>query len=75
MKCEIHILKDRCKGCWICVELCQADVLQMSEGVNRNGYRFPSAARPEACIYCGLCEMLCPDFAIWVRMKEENVTL
>ncbi|MDP8315447.1 MAG: 4Fe-4S binding protein, partial [Candidatus Celaenobacter antarcticus] len=23
------------------------------------------------CTFCGLCEMICPDFAIFVTEKEE----
>lgn len=74
MNYEVHTLKERCKGCLICVELCQADVLGVSEEVNRNGHHFPCVKEPEACINCGMCEMFCPDLAIWVTSREEKVT-
>jgi len=72
MKTEIHTLKERCKGCLICVELCQAEVLGVSDEVNKNGYHYPYVKKIEACIHCGMCEMFCPDFAIWVTSKEEE---
>ncbi len=72
MKSEIHIIKERCKGCGICIEICQAGVLEVSEELNANGYHFPYVKEPEECINCGMCEMFCPDFAIWVALKEEE---
>ena len=32
---------------------------------NRKGYHPPAVARPGACVNCTLCEMLCPEFAIF----------
>lgn len=69
---EIHTIEDRCKGCLICIEICQAEVLKVSEQMNRNGYYYPQVKEVEACINCGMCEMFCPDFAIWVTSKEEE---
>ncbi len=69
---EIHIIKDRCKGCKFCVEYCPKDVLEMSEEFNAKGYHPPYVKNPEDCVNCGLCEMLCPEFAIWSTLKEET---
>ncbi len=69
---EVHIIKDRCKGCGFCVEYCPKDVLEMSEDYNAKGYHTPRIKDEEACVSCGLCEMLCPDFAIFVVSKEEK---
>jgi 2-oxoglutarate ferredoxin oxidoreductase subunit delta len=69
---EIHIIKDRCKGCSFCVEYCPKEVLEMSEEFNVKGYHPPQVKDEEACVHCQLCEMLCPDFAIFVVEKEEK---
>ena len=69
---EIHIIKDRCKGCGFCVEYCPKNVLEMSEEYNAKGYHPPYIKNPDECVECHLCEMLCPEFAIYVTLKEEN---
>ena len=69
---ELHIIKERCKGCGFCVEYCPKDVLEMSEGFNSKGYHYPVAAESDSCVNCDLCEMLCPDFAIYCLRADEE---
>jgi len=69
---EIHIIKERCKGCAFCVEYCPKDVLEMSEEFNIKGYHPPMVKNPDDCLECHLCEMLCPEFAIFVTLIEEE---
>ncbi|TET75470.1 MAG: 4Fe-4S dicluster domain-containing protein [Candidatus Aminicenantes bacterium] len=73
MKVEIYIIKERCKGCGICVEVCQAKVLELSEELNSQGFRTPNVKNLEECLNCGMCEMFCSDFAIWVSIETEKV--
>jgi 2-oxoglutarate ferredoxin oxidoreductase subunit delta len=75
LKAEIHVIEDRCKGCGICIEICQADVLAQSESTNSQGHPYPVVKNAAACLGCGMCEMLCPDFAIWVAVIESEGTL
>jgi 2-oxoglutarate ferredoxin oxidoreductase subunit delta len=69
---EIHIIKERCKGCGFCVEYCPRDVLELSSEFNTKGYHPPHVVKGEACVHCGLCEMLCPEFAIFVTEKPKE---
>ena len=62
---EVHIIAERCKGCGFCVEYCPKDVLAMSEEFNRKGYHPPKVVKHGECVNCNLCEMICPDFAIY----------
>jgi 2-oxoglutarate ferredoxin oxidoreductase subunit delta len=62
---EVHIVKDRCKGCAFCVEYCPKDVLVMSEEFNVKGYHPPKVVKSGECVNCNLCEMICPDYAIF----------
>ena len=68
-----EIDSDRCKGCGLCVEVCPKHVLEISEEVNARGY-FPAfQARPEDCIHCSACCIMCPDVAITIsEIEEEN---
>ena len=49
-----------CKSCSICVAFCPTDALTADE------VGTPDFTYPEKCTGCGLCEMMCPDFAIEV---------
>lgn len=64
---EITVIVARCKGCEICRTFCPRDVLTMSASFNAKGYNYPQVARAEACVACGLCQIMCPEFAIYVK--------
>jgi 2-oxoglutarate ferredoxin oxidoreductase subunit delta len=70
---ELHIIKERCKGCGFCVEYCPRDVLELSTEFNTKGYHPPRVVKDNTCVACGLCEMLCPEFAIFVTEKSKEV--
>jgi 2-oxoglutarate ferredoxin oxidoreductase subunit delta len=69
---EIHIIVDRCKGCGFCIEFCPHDVLKKSDRINAEGYYPPGIKNPENCTGCRTCELLCPDFAIFVKPEVEK---
>ena len=66
-----HIVdSERCKGCGHCVNICPKNVLEITDTVNAKGH-FPAyQARPEDCIFCTMCCIMCPDVAI--RIVETN---
>jgi 2-oxoglutarate ferredoxin oxidoreductase subunit delta len=71
-KGRIRINKNRCKGCGFCVEYCPRDVLEMSEEFNAKGYHPPRVKDADACVYCQLCEVICPEFALSVDLRQEE---
>lgn len=60
---KIHINRDWCKGCGICMHFCPGQVLELDDEDKA------VAARPEDCIGCGQCERMCPDLAIEIETE------
>jgi 2-oxoglutarate ferredoxin oxidoreductase subunit delta len=69
---EVRIIAERCKGCGFCVEYCPKEVLALSESYNRKGYHPPEVVKEGECVNCNLCEMICPDFAIYSVEAPSN---
>ena len=68
-----HIIdSERCKGCGFCVNFCPKNVLEITKKVNAKGHFPVIQARPEDCIHCTICCVMCPDVAI--RIVEEETT-
>lgn len=58
---SLTIEPKRCKGCALCVYSCPTEILFL------NGSGKIAVREIEKCIFCRICEMRCPDFAIWVE--------
>lgn len=69
---ELFIIVDRCKGCDFCIEFCPNDVLEASSDFNRKGYHPPAIRQNHECNNCGICEVICPEFAIYSTIREKR---
>jgi len=69
-KAEIHILKNRCKGCGFCIEFCPKQVLEKSEELSIRGVYPPKVIDESKCVLCSFCTAVCPDFAIFTVEKD-----
>lgn len=68
----VHINRNWCKGCGFCVEYCPTNVLEMSKDYNKKGYHPPEVKVADMCRNCRYCEIVCPEFAIYVTYDEEE---
>lgn len=59
---KVIVVERLCKGCGICVDFCPTKVLEMSNTTKS----IPILRKPQKCVKCAVCEIMCPDFAIFV---------
>jgi 2-oxoglutarate ferredoxin oxidoreductase subunit delta len=69
---EVTIEKEKCKGCSYCVQFCPRQVLIMGDQINSKGYTFAKTADGKVCLGCGLCEIMCPEFAVKVACQNPS---
>ena len=67
----VWVNTDNCQACNKCVTGCPAGVLGMRYDRTSVLGSIISVEYPEACIGCGECELICPDFAIYVADRKE----
>lgn len=71
-KFKVTIEEDKCKGCLICVHVCEqrgGKILKPSDKKTALGGVKPV---PDGeCIGCRWCERYCPDFAIYVEEMQD----
>ena len=69
---ELFLDGSRCKGCHYCVEICARKTLAIGEEMNAKGHLLPKVVENGECAACGLCPMICPDFAICLSSEDEE---
>jgi len=62
---NLSIYHTWCKRCGNCVAFCPRGALAADE------WGYPFLQDPQRCIGCGLCAMLCPDFALSMIAEDE----
>ncbi|WP_061212915.1 4Fe-4S dicluster domain-containing protein [Syntrophomonas wolfei] len=72
-KAIFHIFPDYCKGCGLCKEKCPNQTLVWSEKLGVYGTPTVKPKDEDSCIACMICEMVCPDCAIYIeRLRKKK---
>jgi len=67
-ECQSDYIDEKiCKGCSFCVNICPKQVYQMKNKFNNKGYVIPEVVASEKCTKCNLCELTCPELAIYIE--------
>ena len=74
-KGKITIDRERCKGCYLCIEVCPNDRIEVDDSLNKKGYS-PALFKKNVkegeagCVGCGQCALVCPEVAIEVYRAQ-----
>ena len=61
---KIKLDKGRCKGCFLCTNVCPKGVLVPSDELGEKGFGLVEIDEQKECIGCGACYKMCPDYCI-----------
>ena len=63
---KVEILKDYCKSCKLCMQVCPKQVLRVGTYTNKMGYDAVEMDETKGRIGCKMCATMCPEGAIEV---------
>jgi heterodisulfide reductase subunit A len=61
----IHVDRDRCDGCAMCIDTCPTNALEIVPNRNRPGKKVVFV-HPKLCKGCGVCQATCPKEALFL---------
>ena len=70
---EVRILRRYCKGCGLCVEVCEAGKLRIDTQPDKRGVQAAVVVGDVDCTGCLKCATICPEAAIEIyRVAAEG---
>lgn len=68
---KIVLQLQRCKGCYNCIRACPKEAISKAGVSNKKGYEVIQVDQ-EACIACGTCYTVCPDYVFEVNQPKKG---
>ncbi|MDP6613254.1 MAG: 4Fe-4S binding protein [Candidatus Hydrothermarchaeota archaeon] len=68
--------KDKCVGCWFCVDSCPVEAIEKNPIRNRDGEVIEHQnviIDPEECVLCGICAELCVFDALRMTINDGSI--
>ncbi|AIF50554.1 ferredoxin family protein [Pelosinus sp. UFO1] len=69
---KVVVLREYCKSCGLCVDICPKQVLAIGDTTNQKGYYAVVVKDESKCIGCAMCGAMCPDVALEVSRKKRS---
>ena len=73
VKVIVEVDQEKCKGCEVCVVVCPQGCIKLNRAVfNTRGFHpaeFIYQGKKGGCTACGLCYMVCSDYAVTTIKK------
>lgn len=67
----IEINQDRCKSCYLCLDVCPKKLIKKSDVIGQTGENVAEFSdKNKECLGCAQCALVCPDIAIVKVVKE-----
>lgn len=67
----ITIDKNKCKSCYLCIDICPKKLIKKADVAGVNGEKAVEFKDElKECLGCAACAMVCPDIAITDVFKE-----
>ncbi|MBQ8847703.1 MAG: 4Fe-4S binding protein [Candidatus Gastranaerophilales bacterium] len=67
----IKINQDKCKSCYLCMDVCPKKLIKKSEKIGKTGQNVAEFIDTNnECLGCSQCALVCPDIAITEVVKE-----
>ena len=67
----VKIDVETCKGCELCIDACPQESLELSPGINKQGYHYAVLVK-DNCTGCVNCALVCPDAVITVYRESKR---
>ena len=69
---KITVNDELCKGCYLCMEACPKEAIEVSDCRNASGCYPVRQTNDGVCTACGQCALVCPEAAIEVERDVEE---